>query len=312
MKRRPLLVFCISLLVFASARGADLPTAAVSASETILFIGNSFIFGARSAVHYYRPTTVTDLNGESQGGVPALFKVFADQASRNYTVSLETVSGSGLPLHVEKKAALIGRRWDHVVMLGQSMLDNAKPGDPTNLVRGTKAIAELLAAKNPAVDLRLVATWSRADQTYPTQGAWHGRGIETMALDVRHGCDLAATGEPRIRAVVPVGEAWNRAFRAGVADPNPYDGIAFDQIDLWTFDHYHASSFGAYLEALVIFGDLTGLDPRSLGTAERAAQDLGFSGTQAAALQQVAYDELTATPGRPPLRTFSPVKLARP
>ena len=37
---------------------------------------------------------------------------------------------------------------------------------------------------------------------------------------------------------------------------------------------------------------------------ERAAADLGFSATQAVALQQVAYDELSATPHRPALQAF--------
>jgi hypothetical protein len=243
--------------------------------------------------------------------VPALFKVFANQAGLDYAVSLETVGGSGLDLHVEKKAGLIGRPWDRVVMLGQSMLDNTKPGDPTKLIKAAKQISELFARHNPRVDIRLVATWSRADQTYPEKGAWHGKSIETMALDVRRGCDLAAAGAPLIRAVLPVGEAWNRAFKAGVADPNPYDGIAFNQVSLWTNDHYHASTYGYYLEALVIFGDLTGLDPRSLGKAERAAADLGMSQTQAAALQAVAAEELAATPGRPTLRPFTAVKLPR-
>lgn len=285
--------------------------AAERAPEKILFVGNSFTFGAGSAARYYRAETVTDLNGDKQGGVPALFKAFANQAGLDYAVSLETVGGSGFELHLEKKADLIGQAWDHVVLQAQSMMDNTKPGDPTKLVRTTKEIAELFGRKNPRVALRLVATWSRADQTYPEKGAWHGKSIEQMALDIRRGFDLAAAGSSLIRAVLPVGEAWNRAFKAGVADPNPYDGIAFGQVDLWTNDHYHASSYGYYLSALIIFGDLTGLDPRSLGKTERAANDLGFSATQAAALQQVAFDELSATPGRAPLKAFKPVKLPR-
>ncbi len=300
-----------ALLSISSA--ADSPKAAYRAAtpETILFVGNSFTFGAGSAARYYRAETVTDLNGEKQGGVPALFKAFANQAGLDYAVSLETVGGSGFELHLEKKADLIGRAWDHVILQAQSMMDNKQPGDSTKLVATTKQIAELFLAKNPRVNLRLVATWSRADQTYPEKGAWHGKPIEQMALDVRRGFDLAAAGAPAIRAVLPVGEAWNRAFKAGIADPNPYDGIAFGQVSLWTNDHYHASSYGYYLSALIIFGDLTGLDPRALGKTERAAADLGFSQVQAAALQQVAYDELSATPKRPALRTFTPVKLPR-
>ncbi len=59
-----------------------------------------------------------------------------------------------------------------------------------------------------------------------------------MAIDIRAGYDKAAQG---IGATVnPVGEAWSRAMATGVADPNPYDGIAPGQVDLWTWDHYHA------------------------------------------------------------------------
>jgi hypothetical protein len=61
----------------------------------------------------------------------------------------------------------------------------------------------------------------------------------------------------------------------------------------------------------MIFGDLTGLDPRSLGKDERAANDLGFSAVQASALQQVAYDELAAMKDAPPLKPFTRVKLPR-
>jgi hypothetical protein len=79
-----------------------------------------------------------------------------------------------------------------------------------------------------------------------------------------------------------------------VADPNPYDGIAFGRLNLWSYDHYHASIPGYYLEALVVFGKVTGIDPRRLGENERAADDLGLSGAQARALQQVAWDTLAA------------------
>lgn len=111
-----------------------------------------------------------------------------------------------------------------------------------------------------------------------------------------------------IRNVIPVGEAWNRAIKNGVADPNPYDGITPGQLDLWGKDHYHASVAGYYLEALLIFADLTGLDPRSLGKQERAAAELGLTSDQAFTLQKLAYDELTAIKGHPRLRSFKPVK----
>ena len=278
---------------------------------TVLFIGNSFTFAANSAAHFYRANTVNDLNNEGIGGVPALFKAFATQAGRDYAVSLETSGGKNFDFHVQTKAAVIGRAWDIVVLHGYSTLDQQHPGDPALLIKSGQELAELLRSKNPNVDLRLVATWSRADQTYPDKAPWHGQPIEKMALDVRAAYDRLAATSPSFHAVIPVGEAWNRAIATGFADPNPYDGIGAGQVDLWSYDHYHASVYGYYLSALMIFGDLTGLDPRSLGKGERTALELGLSADQAATLQKIAYDELSATKGRAPLQIFTPVKLPR-
>ncbi|MGZ3306812.1 MAG: hypothetical protein ACXU8U_13205, partial [Asticcacaulis sp.] len=78
------------------------------------------------------------------------------------------------------------------------------------------------------------------------------------------------------------------------ADANPYDGIDAGKVNLWNTDHYHASVYGYYLEALTIFGSVTGRDPRSLGANECAAADLGIAPAQAATLQQVAFEQLSA------------------
>jgi hypothetical protein len=109
---------------------------------------------------------------------------------------------------------------------------------------------------------------------------------------------MCAAASPYVRGVVPVGDAWNRAFAAGVADPNPYDGISAGQVDLWSWDNYHASAYGYYLEALMVFGRLTGRDPAALGPRETAAAELGISPAQAGALQKIAHDELAAYRGR--------------
>jgi hypothetical protein len=256
---------------------------------------NSFTFAYGSPVRYYRPDTVTDLNGQGIGGVPALFKSFTSQAGLKYDVYLETEPGISIDWHVEHKLAVIGQRpWDVVVMQGYSTLDPRKPGDATVITAAVHQMAEFLRAKNAAVDIRLMATWSRADQTYEPGGAWYGKPIETMAKDVRAGYDLAAKGAPGIKSVVPVGEAWTRAIRAGLADANPYDGIDPGKFNLWADDHYHASTYGYYLEALVLFGNVTGRDPRSLGDEECSGFELGLFRKQIAALEQVAFDELSA------------------
>ncbi len=283
-------------------------TSSAQADESVLFIGNSFTFGYGSAVRYYRADTVTDLNNEGIGGVPALFKSFADQAGLDYDVHLETRGGSGLDFHLDNKLGVIGRRpWDKVVMHGYSTLDSDNPGDPSKLIATTIDMTEFLQELNPDVEVYLTATWSRADQTYQANRPWTGQAIEQMAIDVRAGYDRAAAAAG-VKSVNPVGEAWNRAMAFGLADSNPYDGIDLDKIDLWTFDHYHASSYGYYLEALVVFGNITGLDPRSLGENECSAYELGISRAQVQSLQQIAFEQL-ANENRV---TSAPLLLPRP
>ena len=166
-----------------------------AAGTSLLFIGNSFLFGSGSAVRFYRADTVTDLNNEGIGGVPALFKSFTQQAGLDYDVALETRGGSGLDFHLEQKLGVVGRRgWDKVVMHGYSTLDADKPRDPAKLVATSKQMADFLRGRNPNVELFLMATWSRADQTYPAKGAWAGKPIDVMGRDVRAAYDQAAAG----------------------------------------------------------------------------------------------------------------------
>jgi hypothetical protein len=284
---------------------------ATAAGTSVLFIGNSFLYGSGSPVRFYRADTVTDLNNEGIGGVPALFKSFTQQAGLDYDVSLETRGGSGLDFHLNEKLGVIGRRgWDQVVMHGYSTLDAEKPRDPAKLIATARQMADFLRTRNPAVELYLMATWSRADQTYPGKGAWAGKPIEQMGRDVRAAYDRAAAAA-NAKAVIPVGEAFNRAMQAGVADPNPYDGIDAGKIDLWAYDHYHASTHGYYLEALVIFGTLTGRDPRSLGDNECSAYELGLSSTEVKALQQIAFEQLGGAVTAAPLVLPQPVRPER-
>jgi hypothetical protein len=282
-------LLCLALLLAATQAGA----------KTILFVGNSFTFGANSAAHYYKPDTVTDLNGpalngKTTGGVPAFFKAFTKEAGLDYTVSLETVGGKGIDFHFAEKRALLDKPWDVVVMHGYSTLDIDHPGNPALLVSSAKQMSDMFRAKNPRSDIWLSATWSRADQTYPADKPWHGKPIQQMGKDIAVAYDAAAKNA-HVTGVVPVGLAWNRAIDTGVAGGDPYAGVPAGKIDLWSWDNYHASAYGYYLEALLVFARVTGKDPLSLGDNETVADDMGFSKPQTHALQQIAHDELAAS-----------------
>jgi hypothetical protein len=97
--------------------------------------------------------------------------------------------------------------------------------------------------------------------------------------------------------IAPVGEAFMRAVTEGVATRDMWaaDAATDGLIDLWFDDGTHASKYGSYLSALVLFGTLTGIDPWSFGANEQAAADLGISPHDAVKLQKVASDQLYAS-----------------
>jgi hypothetical protein len=276
----------VPLLLLASAPAAF--------AENILFIGNSFTFGAGSPVAYYERDLIHDFSPAHVGGVPVLFAIFARESHLNWDVSAETSPGQPLSWHLAHAAATVGRRWDTVILQDYSILDPVMPGDPTAHIRDAQALATLVKTANPAARIFLETTWPRADLIYLPGKPWSGQTLEAMTADLARGDTLAISKSRDFAGIVPVGPAWVRAIRQGLATQNPYEGVPFGKIDLWTFDHYHASSYGYYLAALVLFGRVTGVDPRTLPAPEKAANELGLDPTVAIALQRVAADELAA------------------
>ena len=136
------------------------------AATRILFIGNSFTYGAGSAVMTFRPELVHDLNNDHAAGMPALFKALTMELGLDYEVSLETSPGKGLDWHWNERRALLDPSWDHVVLQGYSTLDADKPGDAAKMARYAEQFAKLFRERNAQVKLTLLATWPRADQTY--------------------------------------------------------------------------------------------------------------------------------------------------
>jgi hypothetical protein len=263
--------------------------AAPASAKSILFVGNSFTFGALSPVMDWQAASVTDLNHDGVGGVPALFKRFADESRLHFDVSLETSAGRSLQWHWMNRRTLLDRRWDDIVLQEYSTLDPDRPGNPAILLNASAKLARMFRARNREARIGLVSTWSRPDQTFPPGEHWSGKPIQQMALDIRRADDQARRASGAIKWVIPVGEAFNCAIASGIADANPYDGIDPGKVDLWASDHYHASTAGYYLEALTVFARVTARDPRKLGPRESAARELGLAPALVSDLQQIAY-----------------------
>jgi hypothetical protein len=121
-----------------------------------------------------------------------------------------------------------------------------------------------------------------------------------MTADLHASFFNLASSNPSFAGVIAVGDAFQLAVDEGLVKTGGfYDAAgvyipnqAGDPMNLWWDDYLHASKYGSYLDALVQFGTITGLDPQSLGYNEIAASELGISGSDAYTLQRVAAQTL--------------------
>jgi hypothetical protein len=186
---------------------------------------------------------------------------------------------------------------------------------------------------NPLAKVYLTQTWARpdmvfphlatvADDNYPTvpDGRpivdtsnplfpdgfpdtlyYQADGLAAMTADLHAAFHSKAAANSGFAGVAPVGDAFQRALDLGVAKSTAFydaNGVyaaedRHDPLNLWWIDYLHASKYGSYLSALVIFGTVTGIDPWSFGANEQAAADLGISRLDAMKLQQVASEQLS-------------------
>jgi len=298
---------------------AVLPGGPARGQTRVLFVGNSLIHTRYPPALNYNAAAITDENfGQPPnsprhqldptmpgpwGGVPGIFKKFTDQAGLNYAVHLEAINAATLEYHEAYALSVVQRQpWDKVVLQENSTtpLPVARTGQPSIFNDYATRLEVAVHARNPAASVYLLQHWARADLTYPANMPYSGLPIDTMTQDLHQAFYRLLARNPRFAAVVPVGDAWLRAIRAGVALRNPYSPTA-GLLNLWNVDHYHPSKWGAYLAAGVLFAQLTGLDPRTLGRTEQAAADLGISPAAAVALQQLAFEQVLAPNGALPV-----------
>jgi len=187
---------------------------------------------------------------------------------------------------------------------------------------------------NAKADVYLMQTWARPDMVFPHLSTvpdanyptvpdgrpivdtsnpafpngfpdtlyYEAEGLAGMTADLGTAFADKLKSNPNFAGVIPVGDAFQRAVDTGIAKGDGFytaDGVYApavpqDKINLWWDDYLHASKYGSYLSALVIFGKLTGINPASFGANEKAAADLGIGPGDAVKLQQVAWDQLAA------------------
>jgi len=148
----------------------------------------------------------------------------------------------------------------------------------------------------PVVDRRRASDGAEAALYYDSLAA--------MTADLHAGFMSVAAANPRFAGVLPIGDAFQYAIDHDLVKTDRfYDAggvfvpqTATGRMDLWWDDRLHASKYGSYLDALVQFGVITGLDPSRFGAADQAAMDLGIDPRDALTLQHIATMVVKAGP----------------
>jgi len=302
----------LGLLLATASHAAPKPDPAKKPT-VILFVGNSFFHGAFQPVLTYNAAAITDENftpnrtGQRRrqyeheagpwGGIPGIFKKLTDEAGLHYEVHLEAISGQTLQFHYDSVRAVIQQaKWDKVVLHDYSTgpVPARHGGQPARFFTYATRLEQAVHQANAQAQVYLYQTWARADLTYPAGQPYTGQPLDSMTTDLHRAYYQAAAQDKNFAGVAPAGDAWLRAVREGLADPNPYDAAEPGKVDLWGRDHYHPSPYGAYLNACVLLAEITGKDPRKLGPQEQAAAALGIAPEVATQLQKVAYEQVKA------------------
>jgi len=175
------------------------------------------------------------------------------------------------------------------------------------------------ANANPNAKVYLTETWARPDMVFahlnttpntssptgspiPVAGSpatLYYNTLAAMTKDLHDSIYGEASANGHFAGVIGAGDAFQIALDTGAVKTTGFydaNGVFVpndaSSMNLWWDDYLHASKYGSYLDALVQFGTITGLDPRSLGGAEIAARDLGISQANALTLQAIAARQL--------------------
>jgi hypothetical protein len=330
--------------------------------QHILFVGDSFTHGRYTPVRPYNSagtqnaTTgsalVVDenygatgkraetLEAGPYGGIPGIFAEFAVESKLNYDVHIEAISETSLAVNFANASSVIEQsKWNAVVLQELSTkplptsLTMSTVSNPAAFCSSVKTIEQGVHGAAAAAQVYLYEPWPRADLAQALAGSPTGSNFSasylanlTLLANANHNAYYsAAAHDGAIAAVAPTGEAWQRAWAQGVANPNPYAtpstspalpllwyGInPVNDPAITAPDYLHPSVYGAYLSGLVLFQQIAGIDVRTLGASEVAAAQLGIPSAVATQLQQIAWQTVGAENPAPVNQSVDPCTLTQ-
>ena len=203
-------------------------------ADDILFIGNSFTFGATVPVV------------QSNGGVPKLVEAIAQAKGKQVATTALTAGGKDWSYHLSQPAtneALQSKTWTSVVLQDMSTRPT-RFGNVDQFLQDGEIFSDRISQNSPAAGVVLFETWARPPGEFyrnsPTYGPKQMMGElhDAYALLRKN---LAAKNPSRPALVAPVGTAFARA------------AAEYPEVNVNASDQHHATADGYYLAALVIY-----------------------------------------------------------
>ncbi|MFL9875861.1 hypothetical protein [Paraburkholderia megapolitana] len=270
------------------------------------------------------------------GGIPGIFAELAFEANLNYDVHIEAISETSLSKNFTAASSVIAQsRWNAVVLqelsekpLPKSLTDSSI-SDPVAFCSSVQSIESAVHGAAPKASVYLYETWPRADLATSLAGGTSAANFNSLYLNALSTLGSAyhnvyysaAAHDGAIAGVAPAGEAWQRAWAEDVANPDPHTatglpvlwyGInATNNPPISAPDYLHPSIYGAYLSGLVLFDQITRVDPRHFGASEIAAEQLGIPASVATQLQRVAWETVQQENATPQGQTIDPCTAAQ-
>jgi hypothetical protein len=248
-----------------------------AAAEDVLFIGNSFTFGASVPVL------------QRNGGVPKLVEAISLGLGHDLTTDSVTSGGKDWTYHLAQPVtgtALGSKVWNWVVLQDYSTRPT-RVGNVPQFMRDGEIFSDRIAQHSPQAGILLYETWARPAGFFyhhPDGNRFTGPAQMMTDLHAAYGKlrdDLAARDKDRPVRVALVGTAFARCRVEAPAIP------------LDARDEHHSTPEGYYLAALVIEETL---HPRSVKGAPAAFFQgaLTIPASEAAKLQEIA-DEVVGS-----------------
>jgi hypothetical protein len=248
------------------------------AENKVLFIGNSFTYGA----------------GGTQS-VPDIFDALANGAGQEDPLTvMRAVGGQDYEYHHTNSITgyLDQEQWTHVILQNYSTEPTHVGSISDHMEYGALLYGDVMA-NNPDTQVYLYMTWSRAEASSMISGTSTSSTFATtdeMLDELRTNYyalaeTLSNANLDRLPVLVnPVGDAWDLAGgHLATSDP--------DFMSLHYSDNYHGNNYGYYLSACVHYASIYKSSPIGLHLKDAViALDLSISDEDAEFLETVAWD----------------------